>query len=52
MCHENTQVEFEFGSGLIIFGIGVRQFLGKSHIHTLQSPRGHPCCIDSFLVCA
>ena len=25
MCHENTQVEFEFGSGRIIFGIGVRQ---------------------------
>ena len=27
MCHENTQVEFEFGSGGIIFGIGVRHFL-------------------------
>ena len=27
MCHENTQVEFEFGSGRIIFGIDVGQFL-------------------------
>ena len=27
MCHENTQVGFEFGSSRIIFGIGVGQFL-------------------------
>ena len=93
MCHENTQVEFEFGSGGIIFStvmpLGLtkipimghkntqikfrygsifsiilsnvmhlalmylgyaKAILSKSHILTLQSPRGHPCCIDTFLV--
>ena len=29
MCHENTQVEFEFGSGRIIFGRVMPLGLGK-----------------------
>ena len=54
-CFSNTYRMLVFSNvmHLALMYLGVRQFLTSSILNdilTLQSPRGHPCRIDTFLV--